>query len=513
MSFAFVACVNDDTVTSFKDLNKVDISGLDLKYTVLLYDNLTISPIISTSQNDDSKLSYLWYIHQTNAAPGKDTLSREMNLDVEMLPNIVTPGLPYTLIFKVTDETTGVYYRKEMAVDINTLYTKGTLLLCKDGGNTEVNFLRLDEERTLLENVYTMANDGQLAGSNPLNIYAINPNEQRVYMKKVLIACSDENGGMYANPITFQADKAFRDGFEKPLTENLVTPTFYAKVGQIEYIIMNGQVHKRATNMGADQWEAPCVCVDGEAEYDVAPYIFDFAKAIFYDRKNGRLLTHDPYNKGALHELLADESGKLYFDNNNIGVNMELICCGGESAAASMWLLMKNTDTDKLFLLKFKMAFDRATGKIKFVSTANIELTTSVAPNIYDAVSFSANYSVDDFLMYATSDKVYSLNVSSKIDGSLDLKEALQLDLGPDNMEITKLEFVKIDVAEPTEDDPDATRVSNQLRMSVKDNNLSEKKGGVVFYEVSSEGGLHSTHVFTKTGFCDEVVDMDEKYS
>lgn len=511
--FGFVACIHDDTVTSFRALNKVEIGDLELKYSVMLNDTLKIYPTISTTENNNSELSYLWYIHQTNAAPSKDTLSYEKDLNVKMLPKYVTPGLPYTLIFKVVDNVTGVYYRKEMAVEVTTLYTKGTLLLCKDEGNAEVNFLKYDDARTLLDNVYSLAND-ELVGTNPLNIYAMDPNPVKTYMKRIFIACNDENGGVYASPITFKTEKNFRNAFEKPLVENIVNPTFYTKHQRIEYIIMNGKLHKRATNMGADQWESPCVCLEGDPDYDLAPFIFDYVRAIFYDKKNSRLLVHDPYNKGAVRQLLSNETGRIFFDNNNVGENMELVACGAESGSiGSLWMLMRNVATSKLFLLKFKMVPDMATGQILFVSTANIELTADLAPNIYNALSFSTNYFVDDILMYATSDKVYSLRVASIKGGEVGVFESLQVDLGSNNMEITKFDFVKIDAAAPTENNPNATKISNQLRISVIDNNLSVKKGGVVFYEVNSEGGIHSTHLFTRTGFCDEVVDIDEKYN
>ena len=56
------------------------------------------------------------------------------------------------------------------------------------------------------------------------------------------------------------------------------------------------------------------------------------------------------------------------------------------------------------------------------------------------------------------------------------------------------------------------TRQSAQLRICIRDNNQTGLKGGVIFYEVSSQGGIHADYLFDKTGFCDTVVDIDEKY-
>ena len=294
-SLLFIACVEDDTVISFKELNEVDITNLEIKYSVMLYDNLTVTPTIETTFNDDSNLTYLWYLRQTSVAKGKDTLSREKTLNMPMLPKLVTPGISYTLIFKVTDDATGVYYRKEMALEITTLFTKGTLLLCKDEGNAEVNFLRANEERTLFENVYATANDGQIVGTNPLKIWFVNPNEHATYMKKVIIACSDENGGMYTSPVSLKADKTFKDGFQNSIDESPIIPSLYAHNGIIEYVVTNGKLYKRATNMGAENWEAPLVCMDGNSEYEIAPHIMDLSSSTFYDRLNNRLLQHSPW--------------------------------------------------------------------------------------------------------------------------------------------------------------------------------------------------------------------------
>ena len=81
-----------------------------------------------------------------------------------------------------------------------------------------------------------------------------------------------------------------------------------------------------------------------------------------------------------------------------------------------------------------------------------------------------------------------------------------------ENMQVTGIQFVDITVPAPTESDPSATRISQQVRLAVRDLNRTERQGGVVFYEVNSTGGIHLDSVFKKTGFCDKVIDINEKY-
>ena len=68
-----------------------------------------------------------------------DTLGRERELDVLAEPSILTPGEAYTLALKVTDNTTGVFYREERELEVRTQFTKGTVLLCEENGLAEVN--------------------------------------------------------------------------------------------------------------------------------------------------------------------------------------------------------------------------------------------------------------------------------------------------------------------------------------------------------------------------------------
>lgn len=507
------SCIHDDTVTEFKELNEVEISGIKPKYVAVMLDTLKINPVLQTSQNDSTNLSYVWYLHQTNAAMSKDTISYGKNLDVQIKPQFVIPGLEYTLVYKVTDETTGVYYREETSLEVVTPYSKGTLFLCREDDKVEVNFLSQDEDRTLLEDIFQRANEGMEIGSNPLNIYAINPNKYRTYMKTVMITCEDENGGVYADPLTFQFEKHFRDGFEKTPDVPTMSTLFYKKHGQIEYIVMNGQLRKRATNSGASKWEIPCICLDGEPDYEMAPFVLDFTTGIFYDQKHQRFLIHQPYNKGVLYQLDADESGKAVFDPNHVGDNLQLLAWGPESGdIARYFMLMKNTETGKLFIYKFQLMLNITpwSTTINFVSRQIVELNGSIAPNIANAHTFATNPNFMDILMYADKDKVYSLNVRQITGGNV--AEGLQIDMASQNKEITGFEFLTIDVPIPTENNPERTRESNQLRVFVKDNSLEKLKGGFSFYEVTTTGGLHSNEILTRTGFCDEVVDSDEKY-
>ena len=91
------------------ELNKVTFIGLNEKYSVTLYDYLNIPLSITTSSDEETPFSYLWYLSTATTRNEADTLSREKDLNVMIDPSHATPGEDYTLTVKVTDETSGVY--------------------------------------------------------------------------------------------------------------------------------------------------------------------------------------------------------------------------------------------------------------------------------------------------------------------------------------------------------------------------------------------------------------------
>ena len=510
LSFMFCAllgCVEDKTVDTFKELNEVTIEGLEDKYSVMLYSHLQASPTIKTSLNDNSQLSYVWYAYTNTTREEADTLGYEQNLDVLVEPSILTPGEAYTLALKVIDGETGVYYRKEMELEIRTQFTKGTVLLCEEAGQAEVNFLVDDTERTLLENIYVSAND-ELVGRNPLRIYSVNPNDYATFLKQELIFCDDENGGVVASPLSFEKVKTMREACDMDFETATVAPEFYYKGNMIDYIIMNGAICKRATNMQAVNFEPKLVLMNEPYEYSVAPDVLAAGdNPVFFDELYGRLIIHSRYNQGYVTTLPKAENDLGIFDSNNLGENLELKCWGSLSEATNgAWMLMQDVE-GKFWLYKFSLEDD------SFRGIAKIEVTDVIAPHMKEAISFAANPEYNDVFMYATKDAVYSFAANQLTSSTMSSLEVLQQNMQAENMEVTSIKFLDITVSEPTASNPNATRTSSQVRCCVRDLNLSEKQGGVIFYEVNSTGGVHLEFLFEKCGFCDKVIDIDEKYS
>ena len=144
---------------------------------------------------------------------------------------------------------------------------------------------------------------------------------------------------------------------------------------------------------------------------------------------------------------------------------------------------------------------------------AKIEVTDAIAPHMKDAIAFGVNPAYKDLFVYATKDAVYSFAANQLNATTNSSLEVLQQDMQAQNMEVTGIKFLNITMPAPTDTNPNATKTVPQVRLCVRDLSLSEKQGGVVFYELNSTGGVHFEFLFERCGFCDRVIDIDEKYN
>ena len=208
---------------------------------------------------------------------------------------------------------------------------------------------------------------------------------------------------------------------------------------------------------------------------------------------------------GALYQFDTENADLSRFDCNAMGTNMEMEACGNLSETNAYWMLMRNSETRKLYIYKF-----RINNEGNFVSTLCEEIPETVAPHIYEAAYFASNSDYSDILVYATSEQVFAFSVNQFTTNTSSSLEALLVTPENQNTEITGMKFITI---QEETDQPDETRSSLQIRLCIRNLSLPELQGGVEFYEVSSQGGIHADFLFGKSGFCDTVIDIDEKYS
>lgn len=126
VALALAGCVSDEGNYTYRELNKVQIKGLETYKEVLSkIDRLQFTPEVigSIAGDDDSNYVYQWYVCGTNH--NHRVISTEKNLDwVVDLP----PG-GHSIYLVVKDKETGLETQQRVDLSVKTAYSKGFLVL------------------------------------------------------------------------------------------------------------------------------------------------------------------------------------------------------------------------------------------------------------------------------------------------------------------------------------------------------------------------------------------------
>lgn len=514
------ACVKDNSNEKFNKLNEITISGIEDSYEPLIGDRLEINPTVTAT--DKENLSYVWYLYSGLSDGKRDTLSTEENLDVVIGGANAIPGNKYTLVYRVIDNKTGIFAYQHTKFTSRSIYSKGTMVLYENENQVELGMILTDGR--VLENLYPLNNDGAVLNNAYREVQSINAENSTVLeMRQVCLFADDASGGVVLDPVTLTKIGDVRDMFDDEINTPVINVTNYmGRVGQVEYIFLNNKVCKRATNTGTIFFEGnPLVVSNMVSDFSIDGSIChttvitdedgeseDYVFPVFYDGMNGRVVLHVPYNMGVL--IRPEPEGSQAFDVDNIG-NYDYVSGGTISAELGMWLLLRDKQTRDLVMFRFNINLpdqDEPYATVKAISKTVI--TSAIAPNITGATHFIVNPKKQSpNCMYVSNNKVYSMNVSM-VDGSNRMAE-MEL-VAPINMTITGAKYFTATLPDPTPDDPEATKACEQIRLCVQDNSLSSKKGGVIFYEITTTGGLKLVEYSRKVGgFCDKIISISEK--
>lgn len=521
------SCTDNNEKLDLKPLNTVEISGIAEEYRLKLYDLLEIKPKLKIAK-DDSVLEYVWYMYDNNSLLTEadyDTLSTEKDLSYEIDNRVINAvDTEHQLVFKVIDKSTGVYYVHRSKVFASGIYGLGTLLLCKENEKNEINFIHRNN-REFVDDVYGKANIDKPLGEHPTKIVFVNPlNRFLPELKEIMVFCENEDGGEILDPVTFKRTMSFREKVNAEFV-GVLTPIFHFQV-QKDYLIYNGNSCSKP--LSASMYDPIFAIVSEPGEVELAPMVWKILEyeteygytnggPIYYDQKNHRFLEHGMENKGYLKAMKNTENSA--FDCNHVGEHMQLVCGGKLPGRGNGWALMKEETTSKFFLLKFAttMEFPISNNKqycvITFSGTDKIELTPAYSNNIQDAKYISSVYNVEDgAFVFATDKSVFAFNVNqASSTNPVNMEVELIADLSRENIVISNMEYISYEVENP--DDIWEPFIVKEVRLSIQDNNRTMQKGGVIFYELDTQGGLHLKEVYRKSGFCDEVIDIEEKYS
>lgn len=461
------ACVKDNSTDEPQDINEVQINGLKDTITVSMGDLLDLKPQLRSPHTSTRGYDYVWYAYTANQQHAADTLSQDKDLLKEIT---MVPGT-YTLVFRITDRQTNVFYKHTSTVIVVNDYTPGLMILGETNGIADVHFINTANNK-FFENVYQSSNNNAALGKNPVSISYY----PKVYQMpaEVLILCQDHHGGVFADPITFERTRDVRNSFyvSLPGSSVLNMTRYVEKNNNIQdYLIIDGLPYNRAVNSG-DLLFKPAML----GQFYLSPIVFNqlSSRPAFYDIQGRRFLAHNN-TMGALNTFLTRTNTNI-IDPNNVGLD---VLYAGAVSENEFFGLFKTPDQQEYHILRMTINSLR----LEFSATEKYSMQ---GVDIDRATSFASSAALANYLFYVVDSKCYVYNVLSKSGGLL-------FDMGS-NYEIN---LIKMDGAE--------------LKVAFINKASSSKKAGFATYDITTQGGIKANQSRVMQGLFDHIVDITNK--
>lgn len=203
------SCAEDKGTYNYVDLNEVEIDGMEEKYVAIKGAPFSIQPEVSQKLTDDeSVLEYLWYIYDSSS--GADDVDTIATTKEFISDSVEIARGRYNLVYKVTDNSTGIYYDYRSDLKVNG-FADGLQILSNTEGNAQLSVIREAGESDY--EAYKLKN-GVYAGKNPVAIKATNEMWGNVpHVANFLIACDDETMGVCTDKSDLLKESTLKDYF------------------------------------------------------------------------------------------------------------------------------------------------------------------------------------------------------------------------------------------------------------------------------------------------------------
>ncbi len=386
ITVGLASCYDDKGNYSYKDLNSVEITGIDEEYLVEQFDTIAIYPNLTMSiDSNESNFDYAWYLYSNPNKPASDTISTERNLNI---PLGVMAGT-YTAIYQVTDKKTGVYYKYSFTIKVVTSFSNGLVVLSEVDGKGNITFL--NSTNKLYQDVYYTAN-GEYLGEKPV---ALGNMFNRSY-QAVLIMLGDGSGGVVADPLSFSKMQNYSDLFWVSPNDSYRPMAMFRRSTSEEWVIENGQYHHRNFMYpGEAKFGAPLVL---GTDLFATMFQAGMSDRVFYDNAGEKFIVHQTNYSGDVVSM----PDSLF---NPADLKMQMIC-GGDGFKDRGYGLFYDDDANEYYSLSFSCngSSIRPLTQSHITSATDIESAASIAVS-----KLSPQY------FYAVDNKLYCLDALADV--------------------------------------------------------------------------------------------------
>lgn len=131
------SCADDKGNYNYKELNDVEIKGLEEEIEVLAFTNLNITPEFGDFVPTEETHDFEWKIIATTGNKESQVIgtTRDLNYHVELLAD------RYNLLYTVKEKNSDFYYRAQTTLLVNSTVSEGWAVLCSDNNKTRLDFV------------------------------------------------------------------------------------------------------------------------------------------------------------------------------------------------------------------------------------------------------------------------------------------------------------------------------------------------------------------------------------
>lgn len=310
LSLLIIACAEDMGNYDYHDLIEPEISGVKENPSVLVYDQLQLTPDLGENAKSDDQYDFEWKVINQDESSEVTVIGNTRNLDYTVNLN---PG-KYTLYFTVTEKSTGLYWQKNYTLTVSDTTTEGWMVLCSDNGRARLDMVSMVEvvKGTIYRDI--LKNNGTPQWNGPRKIQWLS---QMTDANSPYYLLTDE-GATRLGKNNFEWKEEYNFTYEVAVPQKLlpysITSAGFGKV------IVSGTEAYYCEIMGIDGLYGSAV----NKKFKVAPYVGTNVSAsmiyaaiyLLYDIDNKRFMAYCPLmafdDLGGYNPLVdMDEMGEI----------------------------------------------------------------------------------------------------------------------------------------------------------------------------------------------------------